>query len=202
MPARNHPQSAKEPEQLDLFGSASVASALPEGFKFAREIISKEVEESLLKSIRKLPFKEFEFHGYVGKRRTVSFGATYDFASETLQSADAIPPFLLELRETAAAFSGLPAERLRQVLVTEYGVNAGIGWHRDKAVFGEIVGISFLSSCHFRLRRKKGETWERNSVEAEPRSAYLLSGASRTEWEHSIPEVDTPRYSVTFRTLR
>jgi alkylated DNA repair dioxygenase AlkB len=37
---------------------------------------------------------------------------------------------------------------------------------------------------------------------AEPRSAYLLRGASRTVWEHSIPPVDALRYSVTFRDLR
>ena len=86
------------------------------------------------------------------------------------------------------------------MLVTEYQAHAGIGWHRDKAVFGEVVGISLLASCQFRLRRKRATRWERVTLEAEPRSAYLLSGPSRTEWEHSIPEVDTLRYSVTFRT--
>ena len=43
---------------------------------------------------------------------------------------------------------------------------------------------------------------ERVSLVAEPRSAYLLSGASRSEWEHSIPAVDELRYSVTYRNLR
>jgi alkylated DNA repair dioxygenase AlkB len=88
------------------------------------------------------------------------------------------------------------------VLVTEYGAGAGIGWHRDKAVFGQIVGISLLAPCVFRLRRKAESTWERASITAEPRSAYLLSGAARSEWEHSIPPVDSLRYSVTFRNLR
>jgi alkylated DNA repair dioxygenase AlkB len=32
--------------------------------------------------------------------------------------------------------------------------------------------------------------WERANVNAEPRSAYLLSGSARSEWEHSIPSVD------------
>jgi alkylated DNA repair dioxygenase AlkB len=43
---------------------------------------------------------------------------------------------------------------------------------------------------------------ERYSLTAEPRSAYLLRGPSRTEWEHSIPAVDSLRYSITFRSLR
>jgi alkylated DNA repair dioxygenase AlkB len=188
-------------DQLDFFDRQPLPSGLPQGFKFGREIISEETEASLLPVIRELPFKEFEFHGYVGKRRTVSFGVSYDFATESLQAAAPIPAFLLPVRETAGAFSGLAAERLCQVLVTEYGANAGIGWHRDKSVFREIVGISLLSSCHFRLRRKKGSQWERVTIEAPPRSAYLLSGPARSEWEHSIPKVDTPRYSITFRTL-
>jgi len=86
--------------------------------------------------------------------------------------------------------------------VTEYGPGAAIGWHRDKAVFGEVIGVSLLAPCVFRLRRKVGDRWERASITAEPRSIYLLSGPSRTEWEHSIPPVDALRYSVTFRALR
>jgi alkylated DNA repair dioxygenase AlkB len=55
--------------------------------------------------------------------------------------------------------------------------------------------------CTFRLRRKAGSKRERRSFTAEPRSAYLLRGPSRTEWEHSIPPLDTLRYSVTFGSL-
>ena len=92
---------------------------------------------------------------------------------------------------------------MQHVLVTEYGPGAGIGWHRDKAVFGETIGVSLLSPCVLRLRRKVGEKkWERANVVAEPRSAYLLCGPARSEWEHSIPAVDALRYSITFRNLR
>lgn len=186
-------------QQLDFFDTPP---AWPEGCRYQSEIITSEAERELLLAIRGLPFKEFEFHGYVGKRRTVSFGGAYDFANEELRPADEMPAFLLTLRETVAAFAKMPAEKLKQVLVTEYSANAGIGWHRDKAVFDQIVGISLLSSCQFRLRRKVGERWERVTLEAEPRSAYLLSGLARTEWEHSIPEVDALRYSITYRTIR
>jgi alkylated DNA repair dioxygenase AlkB len=90
---------------------------------------------------------------------------------------------------------------LQQALVTEYDVGAAIGWHRDKPMFGQVIGVSLLSSCRFRLRRKVGSGWERAALIAEPRSAYLLSGPSRTEWEHSIPAVDALRYSITFRNF-
>jgi len=35
-----------------------------------------------------------------------------------------------------------------------------------------------------------------------PRSAYLLRGPARRDWEHSIRPVGELRFSVTFRTLR
>jgi alkylated DNA repair dioxygenase AlkB len=186
-------------KQLTLF---SGGAEWPEGFKYQPDLVRPEQEETLVQHIRELPFKEFEFQGFVGKRRTFSYGWHYDFNDRVLRKAEDLPDFLMELRESAAEFAGKAATEFQQVLVTEYGRDASIGWHRDKAVFGEVIGISLLSSCRFRFRRKSGSTWERVSLTAEPRSAYLLSGASRTEWEHSIPGVDALRYSITFRNLR
>ena len=187
------------PSQLALFDARP---SLPPGFRYAPALLTADEEAELVPHLRELPLEEFEFHGYRGKRRTASFGWHYDFSREALDRVDDMPPFLRTLRVRAAAFAAMEPDRLQQVLVTEYGPGAGIGWHKDKAVFGEIVGISLLAPCTFRLRRKTGATWERASVTAEPRSAYLLSGASRTEWEHSIPPVEALRYSVTFRNLR
>jgi alkylated DNA repair dioxygenase AlkB len=186
-------------KELDLL---STRPPLPEGFAYRPDIVSLEQEKALLERMRALPFKEFEFHGYTGKRRVVSYGWKYDFTERRLREADDIPSWLLRLRETAAGFAGIQPEQLQQALVTEYDVGAAIGWHRDKAVFGDVIGISLLSSARFRLRRKVGATWERASLMVEPRSAYLLRGASRTEWEHSIPAVEVLRYSITFRNFR
>ena len=191
------------PDQLTLFGGADAERpAFPEGFRYRTEVITADAERAILEQVRTLPFREFEFQGYVGKRRVVSFGWHYDFNQRTLRKADDMPGFLLALRETAAAFAGIAPADLQHVLVTEYDAGAGIGWRRDKSVFGDVVGISLLAPCVFRLRRRAGTSWERVSLTAEPRSAYLLRGASRTEWEHSIPDVAALRYSVTFRNLR
>lgn len=189
-------------EQFALFGGEPASPRLPEGFRYRAEVIAPDAERELLAEVRALPFREFEFHGYTGKRRVVSYGWRYDFEDRVLHRTNDIPPFLLALREVAAAFADLAPDQLQHVLVTEYGAGAAIGWHRDKAVFGDVIGISLLSPCTFRLRRKVGERWERASVIAEPRSAYLLRGPSRTEWEHSIPAVASLRYSITFRNLR
>ena len=188
------------PSQTDLFGAP--APELPDGFRYEAELFDPSAEAALLEQVRALPFREFEFQGYTAKRRVISFGWHYDFQARHLEKADDIPPFLLALREHAARFAGMKPSELQHVLVMEYGPGAAIGWHRDKSVFGQVVGVSLLSPCTFRLRRAVGTSWERVSLTAEPRSAYLLSGPARDEWEHSIPGVEALRYSVTFRNLR
>jgi alkylated DNA repair dioxygenase AlkB len=189
------------PTQPDLFG-APPAPALPAGMRYARDVIPAGMQRSLLAGLPELPFKNFDFHGFMGNRRVVSFGWKYDFDSETLHRIEDMPALLQPARELAAAFAGLQPAQLQQVLVTEYSPGAGIGWHKDKKVFGEVVGLSLLAPCTFRLRRRAGDKWERVSLEAEPGSAYLLAGAARSQWEHSIPPVAELRYSLTFRNIR
>src|SRR5919109_1574757 len=138
-------------EQAELFEKRS---EYPTGFRYVREFISGAQEQRLLDDFQRLEFKPFEFHGFLGKRRIVSFGWRYDFNGGGLQQTDDIPPFLHALRREAAAFAKLRAGDLQQVLLTEYRAGATIGWHKDRSVFGDVVGISLLSACTFRLRKK------------------------------------------------
>jgi DNA oxidative demethylase len=87
------------------------------------------------------------------------------------------------------------------VLLARYDPGAGIGWHRDRDVFEKIVGISLNTPATLRFRRRTGPGFERASLEVAPRSAYLLSAESRSEWEHRITPGDELRFSITFRTL-
>ncbi|WP_040674848.1 alpha-ketoglutarate-dependent dioxygenase AlkB [Rhizobium grahamii] len=188
--------------QHDLFGEpTTTGTSLPTGFRYAPEILSKDAQDEILETIRALPFKPFDFHGFEGKRKVISFGWKFDFDSQTLRPADPFPDFLLPVREIAAKFAEMEPTKLQQALITEYSPGAPIGWHRDKMTFGRVVGVSLLSSCTFRFRRRMAGKWERRSISAAAGSAYLLSGPSRTEWEHSIPPVEQLRYSITFREL-
>lgn len=176
--------------------------AMPAGLAYEADFLSREEEAALAGAIAGLPFKPFEFQGFLGNRRTVSFGWHYAFDGSGLREAAPMPGFLAGIRARAAALAGLDAEALGHALVIEYAPGAGIGWHRDRPVFGDVVGISLLAPARLRFRRKAGEKWERTALIAEPRSAYLLKGPARAEWEHSIPPMDRLRYSVTFRALR
>ena len=185
-------------DQADLFAAEP---ALPAGFAYRDGVISPGEEQALVERFAALPFQPFEFHGYLGKRRVVSFGWRYDYGGGKLRQSDDLPPFLLPLRDAAARFAGIPADSLQQILVAEYAPGAGIGWHRDRPMFEDVVAVSFLSPCRLRFRRKHGDGWERAAREVRARSAYLLRGAARREWQHSVPPVDRLRYAVTFRNF-
>jgi alkylated DNA repair dioxygenase AlkB len=194
-------------EQLALFEPQTpAAAAMPAGFRYAPDIIGAAEEVRLVAAFADLPFKEFEFHGFLGKRRVVSFGFRTDDTGGGLQDAAPVPPFLRPLREHPAAFAGLAPEVLVHALITEYRPGAAIGWHRDRPHYGDVVGVSLVSPCTFRMRKKRGAAsvggWDRASLRLEPRSIYLMGGPSRDQWEHSIPAVEDLRYSVTFRSLR
>jgi len=180
-----------------LFGEPEVVP----GFQYHAEFLSPAEEQELLTWLPSLHFRAFEFHGFEGKRRVVSFGWKYDFAARRMVAADPLPGEVDPIRRRAAHTFKLQEDDFEQLLVTEYGPGAAIGWHKDKPTFGIVAGISLGAACTMRLRRKEGSTWLRRKIVLEPRSAYLLSGEARTYWEHSIPAVERTRYSLTFRTL-
>jgi hypothetical protein len=182
----------------DLFG----APTLPDGFRYAPNVLSPGEERALVGRFESLPLTPYEFHGHLGNRRICAFGHKYQFAGQAPRADAGIPDYLQPLMEIAGQVSGTPAQAFEQVMVTEYAPGAGIGWHRDRPAYEDIVAVSFVAPCRLRLRRKSGDAWERRSALVEPRSAYLLCGPVRTIWQHSIAPMDTLRYSVTLRTLR
>ena len=168
--------------QPDLF---QAPARLPAGFRYATELITAAEEQGLVRELEELPFKEFEFHGLLGKRRIVSFGWRYDLNHGGLQKTEDMPDFLLAIRDRAADFASLTASALQQVLLTEYRPGAAIGWHKDRSVFGEVVGVSLL------LYSRNGLVVSRVVV---VRRAFCSS------WKREMPWASNARATTTSRS--
>jgi alkylated DNA repair protein (DNA oxidative demethylase) len=181
------------PAQGVLFGA-------PAGLRTRADFVTREAEADLLAHVAALPFKPFEYQGWFGKRETVSFGWRYDFNRARVEPAPPIPDFLLPLREHAAGFADLEPAAFEQALVIRYGLGAGLGWHRDRPQFDRVFGLSLLSDSILRFRRRTARGFHRFELDARARTAYLLTGEIRHEWEHSLAPVTEPRFSITFRS--
>src|SRR3954468_1127992 len=176
-------------------------SGLPEGFLYNESFLSSAEQREVIENIRTLPFQPFDFHGYIAKRRIVEFGFEYDFSTRKATGAAPMPEFLLPLRDKAAAFACVRPEQLVEAVVTEYPAGAPIGWHRDVPQFETILGISLKSACRMRFKPYRGKG-KLVAVTLDPRSIYQISGPARWNYQHSIPAVKDPRYSITLRTLK
>jgi alkylated DNA repair dioxygenase AlkB len=190
--------------QSELF---AIAPQLPGGFVYREDFISPIEEQALITEIDAVTFAEIKMHGVVAKRRAAHFGRGYEYGSAKLTPAPPIPEFLWPVRERVAELAGLGSEEFAEALITEYPAGAGIGWHRDAPPFEIVVGLSLLSECTMQFRpwpveKQSGTRRKPLAQLLEPRSAYILRGECRTQWEHHIPIARSRRYSVTFRTLR
>lgn len=171
------------------------------GLSYEENAISESVEMALLDRFIALELAPFRFHGFIGNRKTQSFGWRYDFDDASFTRTEPIPEWLQPLREAAASLANVQPDDFVHALLARYDAGAGIGWHRDRDVFEKVVGISLNTPATLRFRQRTGSGFRRANLDVEPRSAYLISGQSRWEWEHSIAPGAQLRFSITFRTL-
>jgi alkylated DNA repair dioxygenase AlkB len=185
-----------------------VSTKVPDGFVYYPNFLSAAEEQELIREIQKLHLAPFKYYQFTGKRRTASFGWQYEFGASEITTAPDIPVFLAEVRTRAATLFNMDPNSLVQASIIEYSTGSPIGWHRDIPYFGVVVGISLAAVCRMRFRnysRARSKNLKRDeilSIELHPRSIYLMSGASREMWQHSIPPVKELRYAIMMRTLR
>jgi alkylated DNA repair dioxygenase AlkB len=172
------------------------------GLVTREELVDSAEEAELIAHIGTLNLTPFRFQGFTGKRLTTSFGLAYDFEHGRITRAEPIPDWLGSLRCRAADFAGLPSEDLVHALVIRYDPGAGIGWHRDRPQFDQVVGISLGASAMLAFRQRTAAGFRRVKLPLAPRSAYHLRGEARIAWEHGIAAHDALRFSITFRSLQ
>lgn len=178
---------------------------LPDGLVYRADFITQQEEQILLTAIRELPLREAQYQQYTARRRTVSYGSSYDFTHLQSRPAPPIPEFLGWLRQRAAEWVGMQSEDFVQALVSEYQPGTPLGWHRDVPDFEVIVGISLAGAARLRFRPYPWEQEKKAQVfalELAPRSAYILRDEARWGWQHHVPPTKVLRYSITFRTAR
>ena len=180
----------------DLFGGPPIP-----GLAYRDDLISQAEEAALIHRLSALELAPFRFQGWIGKRKTKSFGWRYDFDDASFTPAETFPDWLEELRSKAAAFAKVEPGAFVHALLARYDPGAGIGWHRDRPVFDEVVGVSLGARETLRFRQRTDSGFRRFDLPVEPRSAYLLSGEVRYAWEHRIVPGNALRFSITFRTL-
>jgi DNA oxidative demethylase len=171
------------------------------GLDYREQLIGPDEETELIRAIEGVELSPFKFQGWTGKRLTRTFGWRYDFDDRSFAPVDPLPDWLVPLRDLAGSFGGIDPGDFVHALVTRYDPGAGIGWHRDRPQFGKVVGITLAGRATLRFRRRTDSGFRRTSLELASRSAYLLSGEVREQWEHGIAAHDELRYSITFRTL-
>jgi alkylated DNA repair dioxygenase AlkB len=185
-----------------------VSAKVPDGFIYHPNFVSEAEAHELIGQIRKLNLTPFKYYQFTGKRRTASFGWQYEFGAREITTASDMPAFLLPIRTRAGDLFNIDPNSLVQTSIIEYSTGSPIGWHRDIPHFGVVLGISLGAACRMRFRKySRGRSKNLNrdeilSIELQSRSIYLMSGASREIWQHSIPPVKELRYAIMMRTLR
>jgi len=180
----------------DLFGEPLIA-----GLEYRPDFITAGEERDLIGHLSEAELSPFKFQGWTGKRLTRTFGWRYDFDDRSFAPSEPMPDWLLPLRAKAAAFANVAPDDFVHALLVRYDPGAGIGWHRDRPIFDIVVGVSLGSPAVLRFRRRRESGFDRAKIEVEPRSAYLLTGPARHEWEHSIAPGEMLRFSITFRSF-
>lgn len=182
-----------------------ISPTLPPGFTYAENFISIEEEKGLVTAIEQLNLQNMQFHQYEAKRKVISFGRGWSFTDQCLKQGNPIPPAFDFLVERIARHLNIPKDSIAQFLITEYPIDSVINWHRDAPPFETIVGVSLLSDCTFKLRPHEKEKQTRAatiSLPVQRRSFYVMTGESKTAWQHCTAPVEKVRYSLTFRTIR
>ena len=176
----------------------------PSGLFYMPDFLQERQEKDVLEKLWRLDFNPYDHRGFLAKREIVHYGGASGYAVGAPEPKEPMPDWLKALQSRCANLVDLCADDFALTLVAHYPPGAGIGWHRDAPQFGPtVIGVSFGSTAVMRFRRfLEADIEELYRVSLAPGSAYIMSGAARSAWQHSVAPVAEARYSITFRTRK
>jgi alkylated DNA repair dioxygenase AlkB len=180
--------------QMHLFDNPLIASNAIDainGLSYLKNYISFEDEKKLIAEIdNQIWLTDL-------KRRVQHYGYKYDYKARRINIAmkiGALPNWLQDLAirlHNDGYFSKTPD----QVIINEYTIGQGITHHIDcEPCFEDtVVSISLNSTCVMDFKNPK--TDEKIPLLLQPRSAVVLKGESRYDWEHGIAARKSDKYN-------
>jgi hypothetical protein len=141
------------PRQASLFDDPAPG---PPGFVYRPDLMDPDEEARLAEALGRWSSAPSRCRAVSPAGESPISGCAMTVPRTGLEHGPPIPDFLQPLRRKAADLAGLAPEALVHALVNEYPPGAPIGWHRDNAAFGQVVGFSLLSPCLLRFRRAAG----------------------------------------------
>jgi alkylated DNA repair dioxygenase AlkB len=174
-----------------------------DGLRYVPDYLGAGEHDRVLATVSGLGWQE------VGGRRIQFYGYWYDHAKGGVYRVGHLPAWAAGLAARLRR-DGLSPHVADQLIVTEYQPGEGIRPHVDAPVFADvIVSVALGSACVMEFARHGQASL---ALFLEPRSAMVLSGEARHDWQHAIParaEDDwegrtrprTRRVSLTFRKM-
>ena len=165
----------------------------PNGLTYTREVITKEIEEELIKNINNSTWDT------TYERKIQQYGFKYEFNVRSIDKTISIPQWLIGIRDEFH-------EDANQIIINHYTPGQGIAPHIDNFKFGDkIVIISLGSGCEMEFNGTK-----HHKQYLEQRSCLTLEGYARWKITHQIKKrksdivdnkrkVRDERFSITFR---
>lgn len=180
-----------------------------QGLKMYFDFITSSEEKELLKNI--------DSNNWLSdlKRRVQHYGYKYDYQARRIDKSfyiGAIPDWMNFLSKRLNK-EGIIDFTPDQAIINEYVGDQGISPHIDcEPCFGDtIISISLGSSCVFNFGREPNSK-EKISLFLEPKTLVVITGESRFNWYHGIPNRKSDdfngafhkrgrRVSITFRKV-
>lgn len=117
-----------------------------------------------------------------------------------------VPPMLADVHARVEALLG---ERLPNVALNYYRDGRdSVAWHSDRIEQlrpNPTIALLSLGSARQMQIRSKAQPRRTFTIDLDPGSLFVMSGASQEHWEHSIPKSSRPadaRISIAFRPYR